>query len=171
MGFHQRDDVGAFSKKRRNARKDVAERDERDVNRDDIDERRQVRGLERSCVGALDDDHARIVTQAPVELAVANVERDHADRAAFQEDVGESSRGRADVERLAAFDEDAERVECMRQLDAATTDIRMVRLLQGHLGIVGDLLTRFLGRLAVDEHDAREHQRGSHARATARGRG
>ena len=129
---------------------------------------RQVSGLERPRVRALDDDHARIVPKTPVELAVADVERDDAARAALEQHVGEPAGRGADVERLAAVDGDAECVERMRQLDAAAADVRMVRLLERDrrrhpaTGVPG-----FLRGLAVDQHDAGQNQR---ARTLARRR-
>ena len=46
-----------------------------------------------------------------MQLAVADVERDHAGRAALQQDVGEAAGGCADVEAVAARRVDAERLE------------------------------------------------------------
>ena len=62
------------------------------------------RSRERQAAGVevLDDDDARVVAQRPVELAVADVERDDARRAALQQHVGEAAGRGADVERLAA---------------------------------------------------------------------
>ena len=45
---------------------------------------------------------ARVVAKAPVELAVADVERDHPRGAALQQAVGEAAGGSADVEAVAA---------------------------------------------------------------------
>ena len=53
-------------------------------------------------VDLLEHDDARIGAQRPVELAVADVERDHARRAALQQHVGEAAGRGADVERDAA---------------------------------------------------------------------
>ncbi len=51
-------------------------------------------------VEVLEDHDARIVAQSPIELAVADVERDHARRPALQQHVGEAAGRGADVERL-----------------------------------------------------------------------
>ena len=53
-------------------------------------------------VHALDDEHARIVAQPPVELAVSHVERDDVPGATLQQHVGEAAGRRADVEAVAA---------------------------------------------------------------------
>ncbi len=79
---------------------------------------------------ALDDHDPRVVTEAPVELTVADVESNHTGRAASEQHVGESARRCADVERLPSVDRDAESVDRVRELDAAASDIRMVGLLQ-----------------------------------------
>ena len=83
---------------------------------------RQMPGVE-----VLDDDDARIVAQPPVELPVADVERDDARGAALQQHVGEAAGRGADVERLAAGDGDAEGVERVRELQAAAADVGVVR--------------------------------------------
>ena len=74
----------------------------------------------------LDDDDARIVAQGPVDLAVADVERDDADGAALEQDVGEAAGGGADVERLASVHGDGKRIERVRELEAAAADVRMI---------------------------------------------
>ncbi len=54
-----------------------------------------------------------------MQLAAADVESDHAGRPALEEDVREPAGGRADVERVASLDVDAELVERVRELLAA----------------------------------------------------
>src|SRR5439155_1453689 len=76
---------------------------------------------------ALEHGHARIVPQRPVQLAVTDVERHDLRRAAAQQHVGEAPRRGADVERAASRDVDAKRVERMRELHAASADVRMIR--------------------------------------------
>ena len=102
LRFDERDDVGARSQQRRHAGKDVTQGDERDIDRDDVDRAWEMRRLERAGVRALDDHHAGIVAQTPVELAVTDVEGHHARRASLQQHVGETAGGRADIERLPA---------------------------------------------------------------------
>ena len=102
LRFHERDDVGAGAEQRRHDRQDVAERDERDVDRDDVERRAvagQIAARERARVDALDHVDARIAADLPVELAVADVERDDARGAALQQHVGEAAGRGADVER------------------------------------------------------------------------
>src|SRR2546427_3884372 len=127
LGLDERNHVAAWPQDRRHHGQDLAERDERDVDDDEVDRAGQVAGREVARIEALDDDHARIVSKRPVELAVADVERDHAQRAALDEGVGETAGRGADVERLASLDLNAKRVERMSELDASTADVRMVR--------------------------------------------
>ncbi len=150
----------AAREQRGNAGENVPQGDERHIDGDDVDERRQVARLERSRVGALDDHDARIVAESPVELSVADVVGNHAYGPALQQHVGEAARGCPDIERFASLNGDAELVERVRELDAASTHIRVVRRLQRDRGIVGDLLARFADSLAIDQHDPRENQRG-----------
>ena len=78
LRLHQRDDVGARGQERRQRRQDVAERDERDVDDDESTGCGTSCGGQRARVDAFEHDDARIVAQLPVELAVADVERDDA---------------------------------------------------------------------------------------------
>ena len=63
-----------------------------------------VVGGQRARVDAFEDDDARIVPQPPIELPVADVERDDAGGAAPQQHVGEAAGRRADVERARVRD-------------------------------------------------------------------
>ena len=89
-----------------------------------------------------------------MELAPPDVERDHARRAALEQDVREAACRRADVQRIAAGRVDAELVEGMRELVAAPRHEPRRRFDDEHRGFV-HLLTCLL--VAVDEarHDER----------------
>ena len=105
------------------------------------------------------DDHARIVAELPIELPVADVERDDVARAALQQDVGEAAGGGADIERAAALDVDVERVERVRELDAAAADVGMVGRGQLDAASLADRRAGFRHDVAVDAHLAGENQR------------
>ena len=90
---------------------------------------------------------------------MTDVEGDHANGAALQQHVGEAAGRCADVERLAAVDRDAERVERVRQFDAAAADVRVVGLFERNLCISRDRRAGFLRGLAVDQDDARKNER------------
>src|SRR5205807_496059 len=103
---------------------------------------------------ALQYGHARVGAQARVELAVADVERDHVRRAALEQDVGEAAGRGADVERVRAGDVEPELVERVCELLPAARDIGR-RALDVELRVGVDLLPRL--RVARDE--AREDER------------
>ncbi len=105
---------------RSDGRQRLPDRDERDVADDEPGRERQLSDLAR--VHALEDGHARIVPQPGVQLAVADVERDHPGRAALEEDVREPAGRGADVEAVATGRIDAEGVERVRELLAAARD-------------------------------------------------
>src|SRR5947208_133867 len=94
-------------------------------------------------VRTLEHDDARIGAEALVQLAVADVDRDHARGAALQQDVREAPGGRADVEAVAAARVDAERIEGVRQFRPATRDVRW-RALHFQLRALIDLRPRFV---------------------------
>ena len=93
----------ARREQRHERRQHQPQRDERHVDGDEIEARgasgpSSVRG-QGARVDLLDHDDARDRCAAPGELAVADVERDDARRAALQQHVGEAAGRRADVER------------------------------------------------------------------------
>jgi hypothetical protein len=131
LRLHQRHDVTDRREQGRDDRKDMPQGNKRDVDGHDacaVPEPRQVTGLERSRIRAFDRRDARLVAQPPVQLTSAHIDGDHMTRARPEEDVSESASRCADVERQAARDVNRERLECVRQLDAATTDPWMLRL-------------------------------------------
>ena len=94
-------------------------------------------------VRALQHGHARVVAQPRVQLAVADVDRDHARGAALEQAVGEAAGRGADVERSRARRVDAERLERVRELLAAARD-EPRRPLDHELDVVGDLRARLV---------------------------
>ena len=102
LWLDERDDPTAAPQQRRHDGPQVPERDERDVDCDEV-ERAGVGGhwsaVEVARVRALDGDHARIGPQLPIELAVADVERDDARGAVASSTSVKPAGRRADVER------------------------------------------------------------------------
>ncbi len=121
---------------------------------------RDVRWRQGTSVHAFVDVNARVSAQPPVQLAVADIERDHARRAALQQDVGEAAGRGADVQGAFARRVHAEVVEGMRQLDAAAADVRMIRHRDLEVRAIGDGRAGFRDDLAVDSHAA-GHDQGS----------
>ena len=74
-------------------------------------------------VAAFHDDYTRVVSQAPRQLAVADIDRVDAFCAALQKAVGESTRGCSDIEADEAVRIQAECVERAFEFDAAATDV------------------------------------------------
>ena len=89
-----------------------------------------------------------------MQLPVADVERDHARRAALEEHVGEAAGRRADVAAVEPADVEAERIERVRELVPRARDVRR-RALDGQLGVLVDLRAR----LVEAGHEPGEHER------------
>ena len=148
LRLHQGDNVAAAAEHRRYAREHVTQRDERHVDGDDVDRTVELGRLQVACVRALDDHDPWIASQPPIELAVTDIEGDDANRAPFEEHIGETAGRRADVESLATVDRDAKRIECMCQLDPPAADIGMIGLPEGDFRIFRDRGAGFLYRAA-----------------------
>ena len=89
-----------------------------------------------------------------MQLAVADVERDHARRAPLQQHVGEAAGRGADVEAVEPRDVDAEGVERVGELVPGPRHVRR-RLPDLEL----DVIVHLLARLRVTLDEARQHQR------------
>ncbi len=89
-----------------------------------------------------------------MELAIADVDRDHARRAGLQEAVGEPSRRGAHVRRVTPLDVHVERVERIPELLAATGHEG-----RGLLDVELDTLVDLLPRLVVAGDEAGENER------------
>ena len=94
--------------------------------------------VERARVDAFADEDARIAAKPPVQLIAADIDRDDVSGAALQQHVGEASCRCADVERRAPGDLDGEGVERVRELHAASTDIRVIGLRRARRALLCD---------------------------------
>ena len=110
--------------------------------------------------------HARIAAQLPVELAVADVERDDMACAALQQHVGESAGRRADVERAAALDGNARR--CRAHARASARRVRHTDgpgVASSTCAACGDRRAGLGHDLAVDAHlSGKDHRACAFAR-------
>jgi hypothetical protein len=109
----------------------------------------------------LEDDDARVGSQAPIELAVSHVERDHLTGATLEQHVGEAASRRADVERRAVADVDREGVERVGELHTAAADIWVIRSRERNLGVRGHTRSSFRDHGAIHAHLARHNKRAS----------
>ena len=89
-------------------------------------------------VEVLDDDDASVVSQLPVQLTVADVERNDANSTALQQDVSEATRRCADVQALAPSDLDVKGVERVRELQAAAPGIGVIRRQESDCRLIVD---------------------------------
>ena len=110
--------------------------------------------MEVARVRPLEHGHARVVAKLRVQLAVADVDGDHARHAVLEQVVGEAAGGRADVDAVAPVELDLELLERVRELLAAPGD-EARRPVDRELGVVGHLVAG----LVVAGNEAREHER------------
>ena len=94
-------------------------RDEAHVDDDCVRRLGETLGVKRARIDALERAHARVGGEARIELAAADVDRDHLRRAARKQDVGEAAGRGADVEADEARGIEREGVERGGELDPA----------------------------------------------------
>jgi hypothetical protein len=102
-----------------------------------------------ACVGLLHDDDAGVVPELPSELPPANVNGKNFRRAVLQQTIGESTGGRAQVERRQSGDIQLKMAQGVFQFVAAATDVFFVGV-QGEPVIGFDGITWFVRGLGVD---------------------
>ena len=116
-------------------------------------------------VEVLDDDHAFVIPQLPVQLTVTDVERHDPHGAALQQHVGKAARRCADVEAFAPTDFDVKCIERVRELEAAAAGIRVIRRHECDGGLIVDRGACLGRRLIVHGDLSGQYQR---ARTLAR---
>src|SRR5829696_3835024 len=105
-------------------------------------------------IEALHDKDPGVLSQTPIELAIAHVDREDHRRTALQQAVGESAGRSAGVQAALALDRDAQLIQRVLQLDAASGD-ELLALLDDELGVLGDQLARLVdGRAVPSQADA-----------------
>ena len=152
LRLHEHDGLPARGCQLEQRRQRLSYADERDIADDQLRRERQLAHVAR--VRPLEDDDAGVVADARVQLAVADVERDHTRSATLKQDVGEATGRSTDVKAVPPGRIDAESVEGVRELGPAPRDVRFP-LRHGELrGLV-----HLLARLLVPGHPAREQER------------
>ena len=143
---------------------DLGEGDEADVDRDELGLQAggQLRGAQLARVEALEHGHPRVVAQAPVELAAADIDGDHRARAAAQQAVAEASGRGADVDAVESRRVDREAVERRLELEPAAGDVDPAAL-DLDRGLLLEHLPRLGGALAAGA-DPDERRPGSRSR-------
>src|SRR5207253_2065711 len=123
LRFHEDDDRASFHDEGRDGGQDEPRRDEGDVDGGETDRLGHVVARERSRVDSLAQDHARIVAELRLELAVSDVDGVHLRGAELEQAVGEAAGRSSDVETDETARVQAERFEPRRELDAAAGDV------------------------------------------------
>ena len=152
LGLHEHDRLPSRRGELEQRRQRLSHADERDVADKEIRRKRQL--ADGSRVRPLEDDDTRVLADARVQLAVADVERNHARSPALQQDIGETAGGCAHVEAVPTGRIDAERVERVRELDSAPGNVRLslrYRELGGNVHV--------LARLLVPRHPTGQNER------------
>ena len=106
-------------------REHLGQRDERDIDHDQLGSVRERRREAASrAFLPLEHRHARIGAQPKLQLAVGDIERDDVRGSALEQAIGEPAGRGADVKRARARDRDAEGIERVGELDPAPRDVR-----------------------------------------------
>lgn len=156
LRLHQRDDVATVAELRERGRQHESKRDEGDVGYDDV--HRLFDGHALARVHPLVHHDARVLTQAPIELTLAHIDRMDAFRAALQQDIGEAAGRRADIDRHLSGDVEPESLERASQFVSATRDIARTGV-DHELRILCDRGRGTVRAAAIDADGASEDER------------
>src|SRR5256885_10734654 len=125
LRLDQRQQMHRRRGKRQRDRQHRLQRNEADVDDDDIRPRGQALALEFANVGVFHRYDVWVVLQRGMQLAVADVDGKYQTGAVRQQNFGEAAGGGADVETDMAFDVDRILFQRAGELDAAARDIGM----------------------------------------------
>jgi hypothetical protein len=167
LRLDQGNDISVGLEERRHHRQDLTERDERDINRDEVHSPWQIGERQATGIEPLDDDDTWIGAKPPIELAVSNIQRDDTCGAALKHDIGEPACRCTDIQSFTSGHLDTKRVERVCELQPATSDVRMIGgdQLERRAGV--DTRAGFCHSRPIDADLCREDQR---ARTLARRR-
>src|SRR6266853_979875 len=121
LRLDQGDDLAGWAEQLPNTRQHQPQGDEGNVDDRQVGRQRQL--LQVSDVDPLHDGDARILAQAPGQLAIADVNRDHPRRPALEEDIGKAASRRPYIQGGPAAGIDRVGIECRRQLLSAPADV------------------------------------------------
>ncbi len=142
-----------------NGRQDELERDERHIDRNEVNRFVEVGRAEVARVHFLAIDHARVIAQRLVELPVADIDRIHLRRTVSQHDVGEASGRRTDVHAGLVAHVDFEPLESMGELHPASSYPGMLQGFDPEHVVLADGRAGFVDVLFIDEDPPRHDQR------------
>ena len=106
LRFDQRQDGGVRLHKLKDSRYDNSEGNKRNVDRDEVDRFADGFKGQVADVGPFEDSNARVLSQFPRQLAIADIDGVNFVRAVLEEAVGETARGRAHIEADFVGDDD-----------------------------------------------------------------
>ena len=152
LGLDQQHQVAVVAGQPGQDGQDQAQRDERQVGHGQVDRPADLGGLQRAHVGPVQHPDPRVLAQAEVELAVADVDGHHLGRPGLQQHVGEAAGGGAGVEAAPPGHRHAEPLEGRGQLVAAAAGPAPGRAGQGERVGGGDQRRR-LGRDRAGDQD------------------
>ncbi len=98
LGLDQRQDGGVLLHKLKDSRYDDSEGNKRNVDRDEVDRLADGFKGQVANVGPFDDSNARVLSQFPSQLAIADIDGVNLARTVLEQAVGEAARGRAHIE-------------------------------------------------------------------------
>ena len=133
LRLDQREQMHRCGGERQRNRQHGLQRDEADIDDDDVGPRRQPLALEGADIGTFHRNDVGMVPQRGMQLPVPDVDREHDGSAVGEQDFGEAAGRRADVEADMALDVDRVLLQRARELDAAAGDVgvRGLRLQHG----------------------------------------
>jgi hypothetical protein len=121
LRFNQRDDARTRHQQPPQRLQNLCERDERYINGRQIDELRECRQI--ASVGSFHHDHAGVLAETVVDLAVADIHGIYPRSAVLQQTISEPARRRANIGCDRAGNVDRKGLKSMLELLTATADV------------------------------------------------
>lgn len=144
LRLDQRDQLGLRGRVRERRRQYRAEPDKARIARDHFHRLRNMRARQVPGVQPLEYNYARVLSQLPCELTVADIDGIDAPSAPRQQYIGKAARRSADVEPHSPFHGNPEMIKGIGELDAAPGNPRMLAALERQRCTLVELFAGFI---------------------------
>ena len=152
LRLDERNHFSAWLKQCFHRRQYQFKRDKRDVDCGKTYAGWKSANLEKTNVGFFKNNDARMVSQLPIQLAVAHIHRVDSRGAMLQQAIGKSAGGRADVKGDFAIDVDFKFLKRFCQLDSATASIGRGSGPKSYRRAGINETSDFRNRMIIDQH-------------------
>lgn len=149
LGFDEHDKISLWIQQSKDRGENQGQGNKADIGDREMERRREVAWLEETGIDAFVNNDAGILSESPVELAVADIKGVDAGGSVLEQAVGESSSGGTDIDADFVFDSDLKGGEGVFEFEAAASDV-FFGLAETDGSVAAEFASRLSGGLSGD---------------------